>query len=167
MRFGPSLLVETVRTLERRASAVLSLPEFIVVVFALLLNFPWEVLQAPFYAGMTTAPHWPASLLCARATLGDAVMTIAAYWLVALVSRDRNWIASPTRTQGLAFVAITIATYGAMEKLAIATGRWAYETAMAIVPLVHVGLSPIIQGAILAPLTVWFVRRQMNRAGGA
>ena len=158
------MLTETVRTLKHVGSAILNLPEFNV---ALLLNFPWEILQGPLYAGMTTAPHWHASLVCARATLGDAALTTAAYWVVALVSGGRNWIASPTRSQAIAFVAVTVAIYVAMEKLAIATGRWAYGAAMAIVPLIDVGLSPVAQAAILAPLTIWFVRRQMYRSGGA
>ena len=32
------------------------LPEFNIVIFALLLNFPWEFLQVPFYGGMPTDP---------------------------------------------------------------------------------------------------------------
>lgn len=161
------MLSETVGTLKRVGASVLDLPEFNVALFAFLLNFPWEVLQGPFYAGMTTAPHWQASLVCAWATLGDAVLTTTAYWVVALVSRNRNWIASTTRFQGIAFVAVTVAGYVAMDKLAVATGRWAYGAAMAIVPLINVGLSPVAQAAILAPLTIWFVRRQMSRSGGA
>lgn len=89
------MLAETVRTLKHVGSAVLNLPEFNVVVFAFLLNFPWEILQGPLYAGMTTAPHWQASLVCVWATLGDAALTTAAYWVVALGSGGRNWIASP------------------------------------------------------------------------
>ena len=160
------MLTETVRTLKQVGSAIVNLPEFNVVVFSLLLNFPWEILQGPLYAGMTKAAHWHASLICARATLGDTVVTTAAYWVMALIS-GRNWIASPTRPQAIAFVAVNIATSVAMEKLAIATGRWAYGTEMPIVPLIDVGLSPVAQAAILAPLTAWFVRRQANRSDGA
>jgi len=155
------------RTIKHAGSAVLNLPEFNVFLFSLLLNFPWEILQAPLYAGMTTAPHWHASLVCARAALGDAALTTTAYWIVALVSGGRNWIASPKRPQDIAFVAVTVATYVAMEKLAITTGRWTYGAAMAIVPLIDVGLNPVAQAAILTPLTIWFVRRQMSQSSGA
>jgi hypothetical protein len=159
------LLPETTRTLKHIGSLALNLPEFHVFLFSFLLNFPWEILQAPFYAGMTTAPHWPASLVCVRAALGDAALTTIAFWVVALVS-GRYWITSPLRGQGIAFVAATIAAYVAMEKAALATGRWAYNGAMVIVPLVDVGLNPVAQAAILALLTIWIVRRQMSQSSG-
>jgi hypothetical protein len=32
-------------------------PEFNLAVFALLLNFPWEILQAPLFTGMADSRH--------------------------------------------------------------------------------------------------------------
>lgn len=37
--------------------AVAGSPEFCVAVFALLLNFPWEILHVRLFAGMASAPY--------------------------------------------------------------------------------------------------------------
>lgn len=52
------------------ARLMLMLPEVTLVVFALLLNFPWEVLQAPLFEGMAAAPHSTVVGACLQATLG-------------------------------------------------------------------------------------------------
>jgi len=79
--------------------AFTELPEFNVAVFALLLNYPWEFSQVPLFAGMADAPHWDAIRICAIATLGDIVIMLIAYWLVAVIARSRFWFAAPTAAQ--------------------------------------------------------------------
>ena len=44
------------------------LPEFNIVIFALLLSFPWEFLQVPFYGGMPAAEHWQGVKSCTQAS---------------------------------------------------------------------------------------------------
>ncbi len=44
-------------------------PEFNVVLFAFLLNFPWEFLQVPFFAEMPAMVHWDAILPTAPSSL--------------------------------------------------------------------------------------------------
>jgi hypothetical protein len=52
-----------------------------------------------------------------------------------------------------------------MERLSTGPlGRRAYAERMPIVPLVDVGLSPLLQWIVLPPLIVWFVRRQLTCA---
>lgn len=65
------------------------LPQFNVFVFAFLLNYPWELLQVPLYQGMPEAAHWDSIQVCTRATLGDGVIMLLAYWSAALLVRDR------------------------------------------------------------------------------
>ena len=73
--------------------------EFNVVVFALLLNLPWEILQAPLFAGMADAPFSYAIQGCARGTVGDAVIMLLAYWTVSAVAGSRHWILDPSNRQ--------------------------------------------------------------------
>ena len=50
-----------------------------------------------------------------------------------------------------------------MERLA--TGpleRWAYAERMPVIPLLEVGLSPLLQWIVVPPLIVWLVRRQLT-----
>lgn len=86
--------------------ALINMPEFNVVIFGFLLSLPWEMLQAPLYAGMTTAPHWPTVEFCTVATIGDATIMLMAFWGVAFGARSRNWVLAPTRPQVAAFLAL-------------------------------------------------------------
>lgn len=148
----------------RLVHRVTSLPEFSVVVFAFLLNFPWEFLQTPLFQRMVDAPHWEAVKICSTAALGDAVIMLAAYWVVAIVRGARDWIVNPTRATVASFCGLGVMVTIGIERLAV-SGRWVqawtYSDAMPLVPGIGVGASPLVQWLVLPPLVVWFVRRQL------
>ena len=142
---------------------VTDLPEFNVALFGFLLNYPWEFLQVPLFKGMATAPHWSAVRFCTRATLGDALIAVFAYWVVSAVIRRRRWITDPRWPQVAAFVGVGLLVTLLFERLA--TGpldRWQYADAMPIIPLLGIGLAPLLQWLVLPPLLLWFVRRQIT-----
>lgn len=141
---------------------VLDLPELNFAVFAFLLNFPWELLQIPFYAGMADAPHWEATKVCALATLGDAVILVVAYWTAALAARSRQWFSKPRTWPTAVFISAGLAITLVLERLA--TGpldRWQYAASMPIMPFLGVGLTPLLQWLVLPPICLWFVGRQI------
>lgn len=141
------------------------LPEFSVAVFALLLNYPWEFLQVPLFENMPEARHWDAILTCTRATLGDAVITLIAFWCVSLAARSRSWIMLPNTSRIMMFASTGVLITIVIERLALAgvwLGGWQYSSLMPIVPGVEVGLSPVLQWIVLPPIVVWFSRRQMR-----
>jgi hypothetical protein len=138
-------------------------PETNIAVFAFLLHLPWELAQVPLFAGMPTARHWAAILVCGRATLGDVAIALVAYWTVAVAVGGRGWVLAPTRGRVAGFVTVGVVFTIVIERLA--TGpldRWAYAERMPLVPLLEVGLSPLLQWVVLPPLIVWFVRRQLT-----
>lgn len=47
----------------------------------------------------------------------------------------------------------------AVERLALETGRWTYNSLMPIVPFVQVGLWPVLQMTLLPVLSVWLSER--------
>ena len=71
---------------------VRSARELHVALFAFLLNLPWEFLQVPLYAGMPVMPHWEAVQACIQAALGDVLITLMAYWSVAVWHRRHDWL---------------------------------------------------------------------------
>ena len=145
------------------ARRLIDAPEFNVAIFAFLLNLPWEFAQVPLFAGMPSAGHWRAIQVCGRATLGDVVIALAAFWVVAASARARRWILAPTPRQVTGFVAVGVLITIVMEWLATqVVGRWAYAEAMPVVPVLGVGLSPLLQWIVLPLLVVWFVRRQLT-----
>lgn len=139
-------------------------PEFNIVVFAVLLNLPWEFLQVPFFAGMPSADHWSGVKTCARATLGDAVIMLVAYWGVALRA-GRYWLARYRPVHVAAFVGIGVGITIAIERLALAgvwMDGWSYAETMLVVPLLNVGVTPLLQWLVLPPIALWFSKRQMG-----
>jgi hypothetical protein len=139
-------------------------PEFNVAIFALLLNFAWEILQAPLYAGMADMPHAQVTRACLQATVGDAGIMLLSYGAVAFVARSRRWIVAASGWQLVLFTTIGVSITVAIEWLATHgywIGTWSYLSAMPLVPGAGIGLAPLLQWVVLPLLTVWFVRRQL------
>jgi hypothetical protein len=141
---------------------LVDLPEINVALFAFLLNLVWEFGQVPLYRDLPSQGHWASIKLCARATLGDAVIAVVAFWVVAAVVASRRWITAPSVSQVACFVGVGLGIATALEWMAIhVQARWAYGTSMPMVPVLRVGLAPILQWVIAPPLVVWFVKRQL------
>ena len=142
-----------------------AIPEWNVAVFALLLNFPWEVLQVPLFAGMADAPHVQVINGCLQASFGDMLIMLIAYEAVSCIVRSRRWILVPSGRQLALFITIGVATTAVIERLATRGHwfqSWTYSPHMPIVPLVDIGLAPLLQWLVLPLLTVWFVRHQLS-----
>ena len=140
-------------------------PEFNVFVFSLLLNYPWELMQMPLFLGMRESTHGVAIKACTYATLGDGVIMLLAYWGGALLVQDRRWIARPRRAPILTMIGIGVALTVLLERWAIVSAwGWRYAENMPVVPMLGVGLIPVLQWVILPPLLVWFVKRQLAEA---
>lgn len=113
------------------------------------LNLIWEVAQAPLYAGYRD--FWQNLPMCAWASLGDVVIVAAIYALFAVVHRDIDWV-TRLRLEGLAAIVVVGALVGvAVEWWALATVRWDYA-AMPILPVVRVGLLPVMQLMVIPPV---------------
>ncbi len=151
----------------RAVGVVTGSPEFNVATFALLLNFAWEILQAPLYAGMAGRPHAQVTQACLRATFGDMVIMLLAYGVVAVVARSRRWIAVESGRQLALFMAIGVVITVGIEWLATRghwVQSWTYLPAMPLLPGTGIGLAPLLQWVLLPLLTVWFTRRQLASA---
>ena len=150
----------------RTVGAVTDSPEFNVTVFALLLNFAWEILQSPLYVGMAELPHAQVTKVCLQATVGDALIMLIAYGTVAATARSRFWIVAASGWQLILLIAIGVSVTAAIEWFAtrgLWVGSWRYQPTMPLVPGTQMGLVPLLQWVVLPPLTVWFVRRQITR----
>lgn len=148
-----------------RLDTLLSTPELNVSLFAFLLNYPWEFIQTPMYEGMAEMPHWQAVQICTQATVGDAVIMLTAYWGVALLRRDRAWIAFPTLQCVSMFCLIGVGITVSIEALAVRgwwLANWNYSTAMPTIPILGVGLFPVLQWLVLPPLAAGLVGRQIR-----
>lgn len=51
-------------------AAFLLQPEPNLLLFGFLLNLPWELLQIPFFAGMSSLAHWDGVIQCTSVAAG-------------------------------------------------------------------------------------------------
>lgn len=142
------------------------LPEFNFFIFGVLLNFPWEFLQVPFFKGLPKSGHWEGIITCTRATVGDALITLIAFWAMTAIWRDRWWFMRANALQVTVFAGIGLLITVVLEHLATrsthALWGWRYSDIMPVVPGIGVGLTPLLQWLVLPPLVVWFSRRQLQ-----
>jgi len=113
------------------------------------MHFGWEMAQGGRFASMAPLSFWRATFLCARATVGDVVITALAFAIAAATARSFHW---PTeRGQSLlpvaVFIASGLAVTVAYEIHALAVGQWSYAEAMPTIA--GVGVLPILQWLVI------------------
>lgn len=128
------------------------------VFVSFILNEIWEMSQMSAYVE-TAGQSWTSTLgLCTRAAVGDVGITVSIYAAGALAAGELGWglrgrwnIYATTALWGLASAAL-------VEHSALAAGRWSYTGRMPVVPGLGAGLWPLLQMALLPPLTFVFAR---------
>jgi hypothetical protein len=124
-------------------------------IIAAAINWPWEMLQMPAYQEMAYRSWSETAWRCFQASLGDGLITVFVYSLTVLVLRAPHKEKSAMRMKSFISLAILGAMVAVvMERLALSAGRWSYSTVMPIVPILEVGLLPLLQLVILIPLAV-------------
>lgn len=94
---------------------------------------------------------------------GDALISLAAFWVVAALWRSRKWIVQAAWRASAAFVAAGLGATVALEWWATQlAGRWIYVDAMPRLPWLQTGLLPLLQWLLIPPLLLWLVRRQIR-----
>lgn len=119
------------------------------------LNWLWETVQMGAYAQTADRP-WPAvALLHIVPSLGDVAITFAIYGVGALAAGKLRW--GTTRMWNAYATAALLggASAVAVEWKALASGRWSYTELMPVVPVLDVGLWPLLQLTLLVPLALW------------
>jgi hypothetical protein len=89
------------------------------------------------------------------ATAGDVLYALLGVAVVSALFSDLEWLEHP-RTLHFAMAAL----YGFcisifIEWKALILHKWAYTTAMPLLPVIHVGVSPVLQMTLLMPVSVW------------
>ncbi len=127
--------------------------------FSFLLHFVWEMLSVPFYTGMLEQPHGDGVRCCLQATLGDMVIALVAYAVVALRT-GRAWLVRPASGAILGYLAVGLGITVIFELVSVyQLARWSYAPAMPVIA--GVGVLPLVQWIILPLLTLWLTRRHL------
>lgn len=132
------------------------------VAFPLFLA--WELLQARGFTGLP-GDWWRTAAICTLASVGDVVLVLAVFAAGTGVFRDTGWFAPPTLGRYAGLVVFGVGLQAVIERLAVDwLGLWAYAPGHPLVPVVDVGLLPILQAVVLLPVTfglaAWWERRR-------
>lgn len=121
------------------------------------LHIVWENLHAPLYQGYDAFGECFLRCLSATAT-GDMIFMAIIYLCLALVHKDLYWINKLKSYKHLAtwilpviigfFIAISFELWAVYVN-----DRWVYDAMMPIIPVLKVGLTPVLQ-MIFIPLIV-------------
>lgn len=122
-----------------------------ITVFAFFLNLIWELLQMPLYdrASFTTNHI----TFCALGAVADAIMVLLLYLGFASIFKMPFWMHS-LKWQRIVILVFTGGIGAALSEIRhLSLGNWAYSDVMPLIPIINVGISPVLQFMILPVLT--------------
>jgi len=120
-------------------------------IVAFLLHVIWENAQAPLYIGYQSfSQHFS---ICLIGTLGDIVITLSVLAFLWVLKKD---ISRPADFLALAILGFFVAI--GIEQHALFVGKWGYALAMPIIPILKVGLAPVLQMTLLLPLSFYLAK---------
>lgn len=134
-------------------------------IVSFLLNFFWEISQMSFYAGVGMGQigeynlflktHWWVSLK-------DALIVLGLYVIVALLLRNWHWGRHFTKKRlGILFILSFLWATGLEYYHVNIHHDWAYLPNMPLLPLIDVGLWPVLQMIIVPVVAVWLTRKDL------
>lgn len=136
---------------------------FILAVAAFGLNLLWEIAQVFAFSSLSKASTFEVAILVTVASAADALITLVAYLIVAWLRRGWSWWESAGASDFVIFAIAGAVSATLIEMVAVSRGVWAYGSYMPIVPLLEVGLLPLLQLIFLLPaalgVSLWWCRR--------
>ena len=132
-------------------------PYIVLSIVAGMLHFVWEALHLQLYTSYAALGNGWALVFFASA--GDVLYTLLILALVTLIRGDPNWIQQPKANEYLATALLGGLVACMVEYKALAFHRWAYAAAMPIVPLIGIGLSPLLQMILLTPTALYIATK--------
>jgi hypothetical protein len=130
--------------------------------FSFVVNATWEWIQSPFFVDITSDLN---TIVWYRihCTLGDTLLLLSGYLLIALYHRDLNWIRhSNTRHYAILVVMGVLYTFISEYVNVYVKQSWSYSQYMPLFPFIHVGFVPLIQWIILPPVILFITKRQIR-----
>lgn len=135
----------------------------VIFFLAVVLNYIWEVAQAPLYVGLQdwSAVWWH----CFVAALGDGILI----WIILVVGwaifKRFDWYVFPTSRMRVVLAVTGLCIGIGIEWVAVnILGRWAYAPSMPILPILDIGLIPVLQMLVLPPL-IFHIGARWSRKG--
>jgi hypothetical protein len=143
-------------------SRFFQIPELSLSIWSFLLNFFWEVTQTYFYT-LEDAPFHTMLYGWLHCTLGDVLLTLGSFWLISLISWNRRWFLKLTKTNLAGFVLVGVGYTLLSEWSNVHIFKsWVYNELMPIIPLIRVGLFPVLQWIVVPSVIIFLLRHYLS-----
>ena len=139
---------------------VLAAPEPNLFLFAFLLNFVYEVWQAPYYEFYGSPSLADKVRDLTHCSFGDGVIILVCSWVVSVLIRSRNWVLHPTWKLTFLFTSIGLLITLAIETYRVNVSQ-VYGVPVLAVPMLGMSSLAVIQWIVLPPFILYLARRQM------
>ncbi len=144
------------RTISQRS--LLSPLSILVWVFAVAVgvNYFWEIGQGFLFEGMNSWENiwWH----CFVASLGDGIILWIIYAAGWVVFRRPDWFFDPQVKGYILMLIIGLIIAVVVEWVAVhMLQRWSYAKAMPVIPVLNIGITPILQMLLLPPIIFYVV----------
>lgn len=122
---------------------------FTLTVLSFVFHLTWELAQSPLYECSLNMElcFW----ICVHATLGDVVIMM-------VLSAIHHKVPSLWK---MALIGAALATV--IEKISIELDRWNYLPSMPLIPGIEIGITPVLQMALIPPLVFFILRKNSSR----
>ncbi|MEO9885748.1 MAG: hypothetical protein ABJR05_16840 [Balneola sp.] len=123
-------------------------------VYAFILNFIWEVSQGPLFSDYVY--DFQHISFCALASVADLIMVLLLYFVFSVTLKDPFWIRNFNlfKVLSLLFIGGAGAILGEWRHLS--EGNWSYTESMPVLPIIEVGLTPLLQFIVL-PILIYIL----------
>lgn len=127
-----------------------------IAIAAFTVNLIWEVAQGPLYEGFEY--DWEHISFCALASVADMLMVLLLFFGLGMLYTNIFWIRNLNLNKTM--VLVGIGSLGAIfaEMWHTSRGDWTYAEGMPLLPLVDVGITSVLQFAILPWLVFYFAK---------
>ncbi len=136
-------------------------PEVRLLLFGLPLELLWETAQFPLY-DVWHQNDWGYILYgLAHCTLGDLLILLVLYEIVALLNRNRAWyMTNKVLVGGALFTLLGVGytIYSEIMNVRV-KGTWGYTELMPLIPVIEVGGMPFLQWVLIPPVLLWLMRQ--------
>ncbi len=106
------------------------------------------------YEGMKL--NMQTAMLCGVASIADALMVLLLYYAFAVIYKEFFWVHHFTPMKILLLVMVGVTGAILAEMFHLSAGSWKYSRSMPKIPVINVGLSPVLQFMIL-PACIYYL----------
>jgi hypothetical protein len=120
---------------------------YLIITTSFLLNFAWEMLQMPLFEGIEM--NMQSAVFCILSSLVDTLIVLLLYYVFVIIYKELFWNRHFIVQRIL--ILMVAGSIGAIltEILYLSAGSWKYSRSMPLIPVVNVGVSPVLQFTVL------------------